>query len=44
MVLFLLARSYLSQRESGRVMTYFSGISFGAYPSPPKPSTLMQHL
>ena len=43
-VLFLLARSYLSQRESGRVLTYFSGISFGVYLAHPKAINLMQHL
>ena len=43
-VLFLLARSYLSQQESGRVMTYFSGISFGVYLAHPKAINLMQHL
>lgn len=30
-VIFLLARSYLSRRESGRAVTFLSGVSFGVY-------------
>ena len=43
-VLFLLARSYCAQRESGRALTFFSGISFGVYLAHPKAINLMQQL